>query len=137
MGTSSWSFPGWRGLVWRDEHSEAVLAKRGLGAYAQHPLLRSVGIDRGHYAPIPVDDLRAYAAAVPSTFRFLAKAHDHCTLAVFPNHARYGAQRGQPNPRFLDAGYARDLVVAPFLEGLGTRGGPLVFQFAPQPAGWM
>jgi hypothetical protein len=26
LGTSSWSFPGWRGLVWAGEHTEAVLA---------------------------------------------------------------------------------------------------------------
>jgi uncharacterized protein YecE (DUF72 family) len=28
------------------------LARTGLRAYAQHPLLRSVGIDRTYYAPI-------------------------------------------------------------------------------------
>jgi uncharacterized protein YecE (DUF72 family) len=133
LGTSSWSFPGWRGVVWGDDYSEQVLARRGLAAYAHHPLLRSVGIDRTHYAPIDAAAFRAYATAVPAGFRFLTKAHEGCTLAVFPKHPRYGAQRGQLNPLFLDAAYAREHVIAPFVEGLGATAGPLVFQFAQQP----
>lgn len=133
LGTSSWSFPGWKGLVWAEEHSEQVLARKGLSAYARHPLFRTVGIDRTHYAPVDADTLKAYAQVVPEGFRFLTKAHEACTLAVYPTHPRYGAQRGQKNPLFLDAAYARDHVVAPFVEGLGTTAGPLVFQMAQQP----
>lgn len=133
LGTSSWSFPGWRGLVWANEHSEQTLARRGLAAYAQHPLFRTVALDRTHYAPIEVESYRAYAAEVPAGFRFLAKAHEACTLAQFPTHPRYGAQRGQRNGLFFDAAYARDVVVAPFVEGLGAHAGPLLFQLAQQP----
>lgn len=133
LGTSSWSFPGWQGLVWANEHSEQVLARRGLAAYAQHPLFRTVALDRTHYAPIEAESYRGYAAEVASEFRFLAKAHEACTLAQFPAHARYGAQRGQKNPMFFDAAYARDVVVAPFVEGLGAKAGPLLFQLAQQP----
>jgi hypothetical protein len=43
LGTSSWSFPGWRGLVYGGDHTEAALARDGLWAYARHPLLRAVG----------------------------------------------------------------------------------------------
>ncbi len=134
FGTSSWSFPGWRGLVYRDEHSEAVLAKRGLPAYAAHPLLGSVGLDRTFYAPIDAAAMAAYAAVVPERFRFLVKAHEALTLARYPQHARYGAQRGQSNPLLFDVAWARDQVVAPFVEGLGAKGGVLLFQLAPQPA---
>ncbi|MEZ4401389.1 MAG: DUF72 domain-containing protein [Kofleriaceae bacterium] len=134
LGTSSWSFPGWRGLVYRDPASEATLAKHGLGAYAVHPLLRTVGVDRTFYAPVGADVLAGYAAVVPPAFRFLVKAHEALTLARFPGHARYGALRGQPSPHYLDAAYARDHVVAPFVDGLGAHGGVLLFQFAPQPA---
>lgn len=133
LGTSSWSFPGWKGLVWAEEHSEQVLARKGLSAYARHPLFRTVGIDRTHYAPVDADTFKAYAQAVPEGFRFLTKAHEACTLAIYPTHPRYGANRGQKNPLFLDAAYARDQVVAPFVEGLGATAGPLVFQMAQQP----
>jgi len=134
FGTSSWSFPGWRGLVYRDEHSEAVLARRGLPAYAAHPLFASVGVDRTFYAPVEASVLAGYAAVVPEHFRFLVKAHEALTLARYPQHARYGAQRGQTNPLLFDVAWARDQVVGPYVEGLGAKGGVLLFQLAPQPA---
>ena len=59
LGTSSWSFPGWQGLVYADAYSESLLAREGLAAYAQHPLLRMVGIDRGYYQPMPSRRVRA------------------------------------------------------------------------------
>jgi uncharacterized protein YecE (DUF72 family) len=133
LGTSSWSFPGWRGLVWERTHDEGTLARHGLPAYAAHPLFRTVSLDRGHYAPIPVEQLRAYADGVPPTFRFVVKAHDLISLAVVPNHPRYGALRGGPGPRFLDAAYATDVVVRPTMAGLGERLGVLLFQLAAQP----
>jgi hypothetical protein len=46
FGTSSWSYPGWDGMVWDGEYSERSLSRHGLTAYACHPLLRAVGIDR-------------------------------------------------------------------------------------------
>lgn len=133
LGTSSWSFPGWCGLVYEGTWSEAQLAKQGLAAYAAYPLFRGVGVDRTYYAPVGAEVLAEYAAVVPAGFRFLVKAHEACTVMRYPGHPRYGSRGGQENPLFLDAAYARDAVVAPFVEGLGDKGGPLVFQFAPQP----
>src|SRR5262245_28797051 len=52
LGTSSWSFPGWQGIVYDRSASETQLARHGLAAYARHPLLRAVGVDRTYYAPI-------------------------------------------------------------------------------------
>jgi uncharacterized protein YecE (DUF72 family) len=135
LGGSTWSFPGWAGLVYDRPHPAARLARHGLAAYARHPLLRAVGIDRTHYRPLPAAELAEHAAAVPPDFLFLVKAHEACTLAHFPDHPRYGAERGRPNPRFLDAAYAAAEVVAPYAEGLGARGGALLFQFAPQELG--
>jgi uncharacterized protein YecE (DUF72 family) len=133
LGTSSWSFPGWAGIVWDRAHGAERLAREGLAAYARHPLLRAVGLDRTFYAPLPVPALAAYAAQVPEDFRFVVKAHEACTLARFPHGPRGGPTPGAPNPRFLDAVYASEAVVGPFVEGLGSRGGVLVFQFPPQP----
>ncbi len=132
LGTSSWSFPGWTGLVYAEEASQLQLARSGLPAYARHPLLRTVGIDRTFYGPVPAETFAGWAEAVPENFRFLAKAHEELTLGHFPHRARYGARKGERNPRFLDASYATDAVVAPFVEGLGGKAGPLVFQFPPQ-----
>lgn len=135
LGTSSWSFPGWRGIVYDGDASEARLAREGLAAYAQHPLLRTVGIDRTYYAPISAAAFERYAASVPADFRFLVKAHEMCTWQRIPHHPRYGALRGQNNERFLHAGYAAAEVVGPCIDGLGDKLGVLLFQFAPQPIG--
>ena len=135
LGTSSWSFSGWTGLVYGGVYTATALARHGLAAYASHPLLRTVGIDRTFYAAIPREQFAAYARAVPNGFRFLVKAPEACTLARFPRHGRYGDAAGQRNPAFLDAAYATDAIVGPMLEGLGPKAGPLVFQFPPQPLG--
>lgn len=135
LGTSSWSFPGWEGIVWGGRYAPTELARDGLAAYAQHPLLRSVGVDRTHYAPLPVGEFERWADAVPDDFRFLVKAHEACTLLRFPTHARYGGSRGQPNPDFLDPAHAIEEVVGPTAEGLGPKLGALLFQFAPQSMG--
>lgn len=132
LGTSSWSFPGWEGLVYARAYPKAALAREGLAAYAQQPLLRAVGLDRSFYGPVDAAALGEYAAAVPEGFRFLAKAHEVLTLARFPRHRRYGDRRGRDNPQWLDAAYATEHVVRPFVEGLGAKAGVLLFQLSPQ-----
>ena len=135
LGTSSWSFPGWTGLVYAREATSELLAHEGLPAYAHHPLLRTVGIDRTFYGPVTAEVFRLWADAVPADFRFLVKAHEALTVPRFPRHERYGARRGEDNPTFLDAAYAEQEVIAPFVEGLGAKAGPLVFQFPPMDVG--
>lgn len=132
LGPSSWSFPGWAGIVYDRRYPEARLAREGLAAVAAQPLIRGVGLDRTHYAPVPAAELAAYAAQVPESFRFLVKAHEALTLARFPDRPRYGRERGLGNPLFLDPGHAAREVVGPYVEGLGEKGGALLFQFAPQ-----
>jgi uncharacterized protein YecE (DUF72 family) len=132
LGTSSWSFPGWAGLVWDREVDARTLARQGLAAYARHPLLGAVGVDRSYYAPLPVRAFRAMASAVPDGFRFVVKASERTTAETFSDHPRHGASRGRANPGFLDPAWAAEQVVAPAIEGLGHRAGPLVFQFPPR-----
>jgi uncharacterized protein YecE (DUF72 family) len=137
LGTSSWSFPGWVGLVWDRAVAPAILARDGLAAYARHPFLRAAGIDRTFYGPIGADAFAVMAAQVPDDFRFLVKAHEVCTLQRFPQHERSGERRGQVNPHFLQPGYATNEVVRPVVEGLGTKAGPILFQLPPQAAAAM
>lgn len=130
FGTSSWSFPGWQGIVYRDAYSESMLARDGLAAYSLHPVLRAVGIDRSFYQSLPRTEFARYAGQVPSGFRFLVKA----PALVADAFAR--GDRGaptEPNPHFLDADAATEQFVIPALEGLGERAGPLIFQLSPLP----
>lgn len=132
FGTMSWTFPGWKGLVYGAQMTPKLLAREGLAAYAQHPLLRAVEIDRSYYEPLAAGVFRALAEQVHDAFRFIVKAHEDCTVARFPPHPRYGKKRGEPNSRFLDPAYATDAVVAPASEGLGAKLGAILFQFPPQ-----
>jgi uncharacterized protein YecE (DUF72 family) len=128
LGTSSWSFPGWAGLVYDREATTSHLARHGLAAYAQHPLLGAAGIDRTYYAPISSEEFAAYAEAVPDDFRFLVKAASSCTDPWV--RGERGRSKGR-NDMFLDAAFARDELVGPYVDGLGRKGGALVFQFPP------
>lgn len=123
VGTSTWSFPGWDGIVWGGAADKARLARDGLSAYAAHPLLRLVGVDRSWYAPVPEAELARWAEQVPGDFRFLLKAARMLTDPVGPDDA--------PNPFFLDADWAMRHVVGPVASGLGSRLGALVLQFTP------
>ncbi|WP_206953846.1 DUF72 domain-containing protein [Trinickia acidisoli] len=130
LGTSSWSFPGWEGIVYGEAYSDSKLARDGLTAYGAHPLLRTVSIDRSFYAPLSVADYLRYAQQVPDDFRFIVKAPASVTDATLR------AERGEPiadNPCFLDARLAAAEFVTPCIEGLGAKAGSLVFQFPPLP----
>jgi uncharacterized protein YecE (DUF72 family) len=128
LGTSSWSFPGWEGLVWDRAATKKQLARKGLAVYARHPLLRAVGVDRTYYAPVSAAAFADYAAAVPEDFRFLVKASNQCTT---PQHRDARGRPEGPNDLFLRASFAADDVVAPYVEGLSDKGGSLLFQFPP------
>ena len=133
LGTSSWSFPGWTGLVYapRDARpeSEQRLAREGLVAYAAHPLFRTVSLDRTFYAPLSAGEFARYAAQVPDAFRFVVKAPQAFTDPVIRKPGSGVAARD--NPSFLDAAAATATFVTPAVAGLGAKAGPLVFQFPP------
>ncbi|HSO07758.1 MAG TPA: DUF72 domain-containing protein [Pelomicrobium sp.] len=133
LGTSSWAFPGWAGIVYDRRAAESDLARKGLAAYGAHPLLRTVGVDRTFHAPVGADVYADYAGAVPEDFRFLVKAPADCTTPHW--HERTGRPQGD-NPRFLNAEWAARFFVEPCVQGLGIKAGPLVFQFPPLPRPW-
>src|SRR5688572_5536554 len=128
FGTSSWSFPGWKGLVYSSSRPQASLAREGLREYAQHPLLTTVGVDRSYYAPIPIADLRDYATQLPEGFRCCFKAPAAVTALAL------GAPGQQtPNPDFLSV----DRLIADLLEPCAVafreHTGPIVLEFPPFP----
>lgn len=131
FGTSSWSFPGWAGLVYPSSAAPATLGREGLRAYAAHPLLRTVGLDRSFYAPVPVPDLRHYAAQLPPGFPVLPKAPASVTSPVVPP---FGHRSGAaPNPWFLSAGRFTDELLEPFAAAFRQHTGPIVVEIPPAP----
>lgn len=131
LGTSSWTFPGWFGLIYDQQVTAKHLAEHGLAAYARHPLLRTVGIDRSFYAPLEQVDYERYAAAVPDGFEFVVKAAAAVTSLHQFDKGANGRRRARQNPYFLDPEFAARQVIAPAVRGLGSKLGVILFQFPP------
>ena len=127
FGTSSWSFPGWVGIVYAQLYGVSLLARHGLAAYAQHPLLNAVNLDSAFYRVPTAEQLAAYAADVPENFRFMVKAY--AGLTALPDSSM--ALKRRVEPVFLDAGFATRQVVKPLVDGLGAKLGAILFQFSP------
>lgn len=128
LGTTSWSYPGWAGLVWAGNHGESLLSRQGLSSYARHPLLRTVSIDRNFYRALTAAQYERHAAQVPDDFRFVVKAPSLVSDAQVRDEDGRGQQL---NPAFLDPVLAVQEFVQPALDGLGTKIGALVFQLSP------
>lgn len=127
LGTSSLSFPGWEGIVYAQQYRVSVLARHGLRAYAQHPLLNALNVDSTFYKPPDVELLTQQADVVPEDFRFVVKAYTGLTTAPDTPRAR---QRGI-EPVFLDAAFAERKVIRPLLKAFGAKLGAVLFQFSP------
>lgn len=143
FGTSSWSFPGWAGIVYDGRHTDDELARSGLRAYAQHPLFRTASVDRSYYGPLRESDVASYAAQLdeahalaPSLprFRLVSKVWEEITTAVFPKHPRYGARAGERNAHFLDPSRFLGEVLTPYLPH-AQHFAPFVFELTPMPKG--
>lgn len=128
FGTSSWTYPGWRGLVYHHEYKGRSIAAPMLGEYVQFPLFRTVGIDSSFYGPPTDATLRAYSAQLPEGFPCVSKVWQEITV-----HTWAGVQdrrkAGQPNPHFLDAAYFLETVYDPYQREFAAHAGPFVFEF--------
>lgn len=130
LGGSTWSYPGWQELVWDGEYTPSVLSRHGLGAYARHPLMRAVGIDRSFYRGLSAVEYAQYAGQVPADFRFVVKGPASVCDAVLRESEGRGTRH---NPNFLNAEVAAREFVLPAAEGLGDKLGVLCFQLSPLP----
>ena len=118
FGTSTWT---WQGQVYIREYKKTAFARECLGEYCRYlykrePLFRTVGNDSTFYRPPTANQLENYLNQIPEDFEMCFKVWDELTIPTFSSHSRYGTKAGQANPRFLDAGLFRDLVLAPYRE---------------------
>lgn len=124
IGTSSWTFPGWKGIVYPGAPTMDELVAHGLETYARHPLFNTVGIDRSYYAPLSSQDLAGYGRQLPADFQ--------CVMKVWNRVCSYVDPRTRaPNPDFLNPTLFRDEVLTPALASFKPHLGPLLFQMLP------
>ncbi len=123
IGTCSWKYESWQGIVYSEEHRGNFLEE-----YAEH--FPTVEVDQwfwslfaGNKVVLPKPEVvREYAASVPEGFLFGIKVPNSITLT---HHYRRGTDPLVANPHFLSV----DLMLG-FLESiapLGKKIGPLNF----------
>src|ERR1700716_3739506 len=113
FGTSTWTYDGWFGDVYRRGYRGPQPALR-LEEYARYPLFRTVGIDSAFYEPPSEEMLAAYARALPAGFPCVSKVWGLITARRFNQDARWGNLAGQRNPDFLNAALFKDAVLGPY-----------------------
>ncbi|MFN2316941.1 MAG: DUF72 domain-containing protein [Gemmatimonadales bacterium] len=133
FGTSSWTYPGWKGLVYEEAYPATGAGARMLAEYARFPLFGTVGIDSTFYAPPTAKTLASYADVLPEGFRCVSKVWDRITVHTF-SKAREKTKGGQPNPDFLNAELFEEAVLSPYQEYFAPHMGPFVFEFQQVPS---
>ena len=132
VGTCSWKYEGWKGLVY--EPGVRYGGEDYLRDYARH--FNSVEVDQWFWSLFPTAvklpdpaTTKAYAASVPDDFLFTVKAPNALTLTH--HYARqtkaHADVANKPNPSFLSVN-----LLHRFLETLAPMSGklgPIMFQF--------
>jgi len=128
FGTSSWTYPGWKGLVYHQEYGTRGTAAPMLAEYSRFPLFRTVGIDSSFYGPPTDAVLDSYAASLPPGFPCVSKVWQEITVHTWAK-VQSKARAGQVNPHFLDAALFLESVYTPYLAHFAGHAGPFVFEF--------
>jgi uncharacterized protein YecE (DUF72 family) len=134
VGTSSWKYPGWQGMlydrqryVWHGRYSDLRFQRYCLAEYAT--VFKTVSVDAAYYRFPDRRFMEEMVSQVPEDFLFALKVTDEITIKRFPNLARFGPRAGEPNPNFLNA----DLFNSAFLaacEPYRKHVGLVMFEFS-------
>lgn len=134
IGTSSWKYPGWRGMLydearylWRGRFAETRFEKYCLTEYAE--VFKSVCVDAAYYKFPDRDYIESMVSQVPPDFLFAFKVTDEIVIKKFPNLPRFGLRAGKPNENFLNV----DLFASAFLgpcERFQPNIGLLILEFS-------
>lgn len=134
IGTSSWKYPGWRGMlyddsryVYRGKFARSRFERNCLGEYAE--VFKTVCVDAAYYAFPTRQHLEDMAAQVPDDFLFALKVTDEITIKKFPNLARFGRRAGQANEHFLRPDVFRAGFLKP-CEVIRSKIGVIFFEFS-------
>lgn len=128
LGTSSWKYRGWEGLIYQGGYeSEAQFQRQSLREYTSY--FPCVGADFTYYA-WPSSEMMAYLIeSTPENFRFCPKVTNRITMARFPQVSGYGKWAGKENSEFLNAKNFTEQFLKP-LEKLNGRLGTIIFEFS-------
>lgn len=128
LGTSSWKYEGWKGVIYHDHYqSTKQFEAHCLAEYAK--FFPVVGVDHTYYSPPSSNTIDRYKQQTPDHFRFILKAPDALTLRYFPHIQRYKTKAGELNPNFLSFEYFREQLLPRALE-LEQKLASVIFEFS-------
>jgi len=134
VGTSSWKYPGWCGLVYdearyeyRGRFAEKRFEQTCLAEYAE--TFSTVCFDGGYYQFPTQAFLAGMLGQVPEGFKMAFKVTDDITIRTFPNLPRFGSRAGMVNPNFLNPEMFTRLFLEPCAP-FRSKIGPLIFEFS-------
>ncbi len=137
FGTSSWTYPGWHGRVYRDVAAYGApkrFTELCLGEYARDPRFRCAGADNMYYMPPSsraglLGRYRKQLGGLPEPIELCPKAWHGITVHRYsPQQQRDWHLDAEVNPHFLDAPRFLDMVALPLAEQLGPLLGPLLIE---------
>lgn len=125
IGTSSWKYDGWRGIVYGEEEP----GKKGEDSYLKQyaRLFPTVCADFTFYRYYEAGIFRGLYNATPPAFSFALKVTQSVLIDRYPSWFK-GENAGKDNKEFLDA----DVFVNRFLDptrALKEKLGPIIFEF--------
>ena len=128
FGTSSWKYPGWKGMVYtRSYPSKRDFEQECLAEYAT--VFPTVCADFALYDfPQPLR-MKAIFEQTPDHFTVSFKVTDRITIKRYPNLPRHGVNAGQENPDFLNISLFEDAFLRP-LDELKQKCGVIIFEFS-------
>lgn len=126
IGTCSWKYDSWKGLVYPDKEGINFLSE-----YSKH--FKTVEVDQWFWslfepkkATLPKEsDVISYAESVPDNFRFTIKIPNSLTLTHF--YKKNKSEELKPNPFFLSTDLFEKFLET--LKPMKKKIGVLMFQF--------
>lgn len=128
FGSSSWKYPGWKGLVYnRSYPSKKVFDRECLTEYAE--LFPTVCADFALYDFPDREAMQIIHEETTDSFKLSLKVTDRITIKRYPNLPRHGSNAGKENPDFLNVELFEDAFLKP-IEALQKKRGVIIFEFS-------
>jgi len=134
IGTSSWKYPGWFGMLYdraryeyRGRFAQARFNRNCLAEYSE--VFKTVCVDAAYYNFPSQQFLEGMVNQTPDGFLFGLKVTDAITIKKYPKLDRFGDLAGKANENFLNAevfAAAFLLPCEPFRQNMGL----LMFEFS-------
>jgi len=128
FGSSSWKYPGWKGMVYTRPYPNArTFEQECLAEYSQ--LFPTVCADFALYDFPDPEAMQAIYDQTAADFRLSLKVTDRITIRRYPNLPRHGRNAGNENPDFLNVALFEEAFLQP-IQRLREKRGTIIFEFS-------